>query len=106
MSKDSICYAEGSTSDDACNEVLSPSSDGPLMLQAMMAMGFSYEERGFGDMKKLTPEKTDTRKGRAEYLWHGSPRSHATKVDPVTSTPRHVRFRLAQWRVVCGRGVD
>lgn len=64
ISENGICYAEGRTTGDGCNEILSPSSSGPLALAAMMAMGFSDIERELGDMKNLTPEQA------GEYLWH------------------------------------
>lgn len=63
MGDNNICFAEGRTLGDGCNEILMPASaDDEMSLSATMAMGFSdFEKRT--DMKKLTPEQT------AEYLW-------------------------------------
>jgi TIR domain len=59
-----ISYSEGSSSlsENACNEVLTPSTSGELALHAMMNMGVGRADEGL-DVGHLPPDDA------AEYLW-------------------------------------
>ncbi|AOO82984.1 toll/interleukin-1 receptor domain-containing protein [Bosea vaviloviae] len=72
MGENNICFAEGRTSGDACNEILAPSLSGELSLSATMSMGHTDFERRT-DMKKLTPEQA------ADYLWERFTRAFRSK---------------------------
>lgn len=59
---DGICFNEGRTTGDACNEVIGVADGDDLVLSAMMAMDFSGQEPD-RDLKRMTPENA------ASYLW-------------------------------------
>lgn len=59
---DSICFNEGRTIGDACNEVIGVVDGDELALSAMMAMDFGGHESD-RDLKRMTPEDA------ASYLW-------------------------------------
>jgi len=63
MGDNNICYAEGGTAGNACNEIIGMADGGDLLFTAIMAMGFSGGDYGF-DTKRMTAEDA------AGYLWH------------------------------------
>jgi hypothetical protein len=61
FSSDGISYAEGRTSGDATNEILTIAEGGELALSAMMS-GFHRSEEGL-DQKRMSKEQA------FQYLW-------------------------------------